>query len=64
MKDGAVSHAKPSTLPNPDQPDTIRPSHFSPAPMLLLERLLLMISAVALGWLARHFRFPYREAQP
>ena len=28
--------------------------------MLLLELvLLLMICAVALGWLARHFKFPY-----
>ena len=32
--------------------------------MLLLELvLLLMICAVALGWLARHFKFPYPIAQ-
>ena len=37
----------------------LRPEH-PPSTVLLLELvLLLMICAVALGWLARHFKFPY-----
>src|SRR5687768_9806128 len=44
----------------PARPSHNRASPCSPGAMAVLELLLLLLlSAVALGWVARHFKFPY-----